>query len=252
LPAQLSAAIAEAAAKYGVPADLLAGIWHDESGGTYPNPYVNPKSGAGGLFGTEAADYTAVGLAGLTPLTATTQQQADVAAGILATGLIQSGGNVAGALSYYTTGSTTIDKSYVSAVEGFIGGSPATAFSSSPSPQGTARADPSGSSNSASGGSSSVWGSILGGVESATGDVLSTAEGAAQGLWGDTLGAIEADIKAPLDFLKAAVWLVNPLTWLRAFEGLAGLGLVVGGVLVATGAAEKVTSELTTAAGAAA
>lgn len=92
-PQPLAAAILEAAQKYGVPADLLAGIWRVESASTYPNPAVN-SSGYGGLFGT-------------TDWNGTPQAQADLAASILANGLRASNGEVAGALSYYNSGKTT-------------------------------------------------------------------------------------------------------------------------------------------------
>lgn len=90
VPPDLQTAIDAAAKAYQVPADLLAGIWRYEAGSTYPNPYVN-SSGYGGLFGTRAWN-------------APTQQQANLAASILATGLQASKGNVAQALSYYNSG----------------------------------------------------------------------------------------------------------------------------------------------------
>lgn len=89
-PPPLQNAINTAAATYGVPSDLLAGIWRIESGGRYPNPAVNSK-GYGGLFGT-------------TQPYAPTQVQADLAASILRNGLVQSHGNVAEALSFYNSG----------------------------------------------------------------------------------------------------------------------------------------------------
>lgn len=95
-PLQLEQAIKNAAEQYdpqqpGALADLLTGIWREESGSTYPNPAVN-SSGYGGLFGT-------------TDAFGSTQEQADLAGSILAEGLRQSGGNVAEALSYYNSGS---------------------------------------------------------------------------------------------------------------------------------------------------
>ena len=89
-PPALANAIANAAKQYGVPADVLTGIWREESGSTYPNPAVN-SAGYGGLFGT-------------TNWNAPTQAQADTAASILATGYQKSGGNTAEALSYYNSG----------------------------------------------------------------------------------------------------------------------------------------------------
>jgi hypothetical protein len=90
VPLALLRAIFVAAKKYNVPPDLLAGIWREESGSTYPNPAKN-SSGYGGLFGTSDAYGT-------------TQAQANLAASILHNGLVQSKGNVAEALSYYNSG----------------------------------------------------------------------------------------------------------------------------------------------------
>jgi hypothetical protein len=92
-PPALAQAIMHASATYGVPPDLLAGIWREESGGTYPNPAVN-SSGYGGLFGTR--DWNSP-----------TQTQADTAASVLASGLRTSNGDIAGALSYYNSGKTS-------------------------------------------------------------------------------------------------------------------------------------------------
>lgn len=93
VPSALETAIQNAAAKYGVPADLLEGIWRVESGSTYPNPAKN-SSGYGGLFGT-------------TDAYGSTQEQANLSASILAAGLRASGGNIAEALSYYNSGHLT-------------------------------------------------------------------------------------------------------------------------------------------------
>lgn len=90
LPTELANAINQAGQKYGVPPDLLGGIWRIESGSTYPNPAVN-SSGYGGLFGT-------------TDPYGSTQEQANLAASVLATGLQKSGGNISEALSYYNSG----------------------------------------------------------------------------------------------------------------------------------------------------
>lgn len=90
VPLALLRAIFKAAKKYNVPPDVLAGIWREESGSTYPNPAQN-SSGYGGLFGT-------------TDSYGTTQAQADLSASILHAGLVQSHGNIAEALSYYNSG----------------------------------------------------------------------------------------------------------------------------------------------------
>lgn len=89
-PPELANAIAQASTTYQVPPDLLTGIWREEAGGAFPNPYVNP-SGYGGLFGTK--DWAGP-----------TQEQANLAASILHTGLVRAGGNVGEALSYYNSG----------------------------------------------------------------------------------------------------------------------------------------------------
>ena len=225
VPAPLSQAIVTAAGRYDVPADLLAGIWREESGSTYPNPAVNSE-GYGGLFGTQDP-Y------------ASTQEQADTAASILAAGLDKSGGNVPEALSYYNSGKLV--GGYTS-----VPGVPASQTSAPPPPV-LGPPDPlagGGSHGTQQGGGGSLWGGLFGSVESAAGDVLGTAEGAAQGLWGDALGGVEESITAPLQFLKAMAWLIHPLTWLRVVEGTIGVGLIVGGVLVATGAAEKIAGDL--------
>jgi cell wall-associated NlpC family hydrolase len=90
LPPELGSAIQQAAAKYGVPAETLAGIWRIESGSTYPNPAVN-SSGYGGLFGT-------------TKWNASTQEQTDYAASTLRHLLNTHGGNMAAALHAYSGG----------------------------------------------------------------------------------------------------------------------------------------------------
>lgn len=89
-PPALAGVIEQVSKQYGIPADLLAGIWRQESGGRYPNPYVN-DSGYGGLFGTRNWN-------------ASTLEQAQTAASVLAAGLQKSGGNIAEALSYYNSG----------------------------------------------------------------------------------------------------------------------------------------------------
>lgn len=92
-PVTLRDAIEKAAAKFRVPADLLAGIWRVESGSTYPNPFVN-SSGYGGLFGT-------------TNWNASTQNQADTAASVLASSLRSNKYEIADALHTYSGGGYT-------------------------------------------------------------------------------------------------------------------------------------------------
>lgn len=92
-PTALKAAILQASHDFGIPPDLLYGIWLKESGGAYPNVAVN-SSGYGGLFGT--TDWKGAPV-----------EQADLAASILETGLEHAGGNVSEALSYYNSGQLT-------------------------------------------------------------------------------------------------------------------------------------------------
>lgn len=69
-------------------------------------------------------------------------------------------------------------------------------------------------------------GSVLGAVEAAGGSLFGAVQGTAEGLVTNTLG-----------FLKAALWLLNPLTWLRLVEAVAGGVMIAAGVAVLTGAA---------------
>lgn len=82
-------------------------------------------------------------------------------------------------------------------------------------------------------------GGILGFFESAGHDIGSAAgwlgagvESGAEVAWNDTVGAISGVV----DFLKAMLWLVNPLNWLRAFEAVLGAALLGAAVALAIGA----------------
>lgn len=82
-------------------------------------------------------------------------------------------------------------------------------------------------------------GGILGFFESAGNDIGSAAgwlgaglEGGAEAAWNDTVGAIGGVV----DFLKAMLWLVNPLNWLRAFEAILGAALIGGSIAIFVGA----------------
>lgn len=99
-PPELTAAIGGAATAYDVPPDLLTGIWRVETGGRYPNPYVN-SAGYGGLFGT--ANTTAQGAPFPNfDIAASTEQQADEAAKILQRLLASEGGSIQAALEDYS------------------------------------------------------------------------------------------------------------------------------------------------------
>jgi hypothetical protein len=92
VPPELATVIAQSSQQYGLPPDLLAGIWGVESGYSYPDTAHN-TSGYGGLFGT--SDYSG-----------TPQQQANTAASILA-GLINEYHSVPTALHEYSSGTTS-------------------------------------------------------------------------------------------------------------------------------------------------
>lgn len=92
-PAPLATAIQNASHTYGVPVDVLTGIWRVESGSSYPNPYVN-SSGYGGLFGT-------------TDWNGPTQEQANLSASILANLVKTNNGDLGKALSAYSGGGYT-------------------------------------------------------------------------------------------------------------------------------------------------
>ena len=81
-----------------------------------------------------------------------------------------------------------------------------------------------------------TWGDFENAVSSGSSDV------------GSAFGGIVDSIGAPLDFLKAALWLVNPLNWLRAFEIVFGSVLILLGILVAVKADELVRDVAGTAA----
>lgn len=82
-------------------------------------------------------------------------------------------------------------------------------------------------------------GGLLGGIESAAEGAFHAVEGAAEGGFEALWGAI----KTPFEFFKLLVWLVNPLTWLRAVEALFGFVLILAGILVVLGA-DKAVAEL--------
>lgn len=103
-PAPVSSAIENASKTTGVPADVLAGIFRIEAGGRYPNPYVN-TSGYGGLFGTPNTVAQGAPFNNF-DLVATAEQQATLAASILAQN-IRAHGSLAGGLSAYSGGSYT-------------------------------------------------------------------------------------------------------------------------------------------------
>ena len=85
-------------------------------------------------------------------------------------------------------------------------------------------------------GVSSGGGGFWGSLESAAGWAGSEAEGlgsAAYGAAGSLASQAADSITGPVSFLKAAVWLLSPLTWLRFVEGVIGFALLGGAVAVA-------------------
>lgn len=103
IPPDLVQAISSASIKYGVPPDLLVGIWRKESNSSYPNNYANGL-GYGGLFGTQVVPAFGPASEVRAVPTPSVQQQADTAASILRTGLLRSAGATGPALSYYNSG----------------------------------------------------------------------------------------------------------------------------------------------------
>lgn len=241
-PAPLAAAIQQAARTYypgdpGTFARALSGIWREESGGSYPNRYVN-SSGYGGLFGTK--DWNGPPL-----------EQADLAASVLATGLQKSGGNWGGALSYYNSG--RISGGYTS-VPGFDPGKDAPVFGHSPAGIPTAPAVVPGAPGVAnaprpgvdpSSGGSGFWGGLEHAAEGAAGAVAGgIAAEPGLSIFSRVIDGAEQAINGPTSFLKAAVWLLNPLSWLRAVETIVGVGLIVVGVVLAAGVDKAAAADI--------
>lgn len=82
------------------------------------------------------------------------------------------------------------------------------------------------------GGGDSWVGDVWGGLESGV------AAGASDA--GTLLSDAASLIQTPLDFLKAMLWLVNPLNWLRAVEAIVGFVFIVLAILIAVKADELV------------
>lgn len=84
------------------------------------------------------------------------------------------------------------------------------------------------------GGAASGGGSIRvrpsvggGGITGWLGDAAGGVEGVAEGGWKAFIGFVDG----PLAIVKAALWLLNPLSWLRAVEFMVGLTLMLLGLL---------------------
>lgn len=189
-PAELAQAIAQAAQQYGVPPDVLTGIWRVESGSSYPNPYVN-SSGYGGLFGTRNWN-------------ASTQDQANLSASILAQNIRASHGDISAALySYSGHGYTSVPGQTTT---GTWSGTTGQAFTG-PSGNYTQPSRPDGSGTEFA----SFGGALLGGLEAPW-----------KSLWGAARSAG--------DVAKVFAFLLQPRTWLRAFEAAVGTAFILLGL----------------------
>ena len=216
-PPILETAIESAAAQYQIPdgVNILTGIWRIESGSTYPNPYVN-SIGYGGLFGTK--DWN--GPPG---------EQANLAASILAR-LYRQYGNMSEALYHYSGGGYSSVPG-----EGRVRSNPVHTGASS---QGNTPGGGDGAGGSSSHGLTTVGpdGQPLQGSFARNGGGKSGG-----GFWGfitqdptklpgEWLDGAEGLVQGPLDFMKAALWLLSPITWLRAVEAVFGLTLILVGI----------------------
>jgi hypothetical protein len=114
-PPELQNAINSSSQKYGVPVDILTGVWARESGSSFPNNFVN-SSGYGGLFGT-------------TNWNGSTQSQSDYSASILAH-LYSTYGNWASAIYHYSGGAYSSVAGQTTPGGSVIGGSSTSSNSS--------------------------------------------------------------------------------------------------------------------------
>lgn len=211
MPAPLWQAIVTAGNRYNVPPLVLAAVWRGESGSSYPNPYVNAE-GYGGLFGT-------------TLWNGSTQDQANLAAQIFHNGLVASHGNILAANGYYATGHVDRPGIYGHAglPTGTVPGYGGQAHTVTPNVTGTGPGTPTGMATSRPRPGNTSGGGILdtigGWFSSAGSGILSGLGAAAQTAAGFVTG--------PAEFLKLAVWLIMPQTWLRIFEVLVGAALML-------------------------
>lgn len=203
-PPQLAAAIQNASTTYGVPADVLTGIWRVESGSSFPNPYVN-SSGYGGLFGT-------------TDWNGSPQSQANLAAQILAQQIQQHGGDLGGALESYSGGG-------YSTVPGqqTFGNLGTSSLGSSPTYQAPPRPGGSGGILSDIGGAANT------GLNVATFGLSGTLEGL---FGGNPISGLEGLLDPVSWFEKGVVkimlWFAKPV--LRLLEALMGFALILLGL----------------------
>lgn len=173
-PPELADAIGQASTTYGVPVDLLTGIWRVESGGSYPNPYANGL-GYGGEFGTRVT--APFGSAKQTERISEppVSQQADLAASILHNALVRDHGSISKALSDYSGGGYTSVPGETTFGSLSVGG---------------AVAEPSYTGGSSTPTSDVSLTGVLGGAESATLDLLFRAVFLAAGIGLAAVGLI--------------------------------------------------------------
>lgn len=220
---QVQAAIQRASRQTGVPASVLQWI-HDHEvtisrEGPLQGTTTNPQ-GYGGFFGLPASDFSG----------------GDPYRQALTTAKLLQGYNQPtwqAAINEYNTGSPT--RGYGSGYGG--GGAPVP--SSVPTDLGGSSIYQSPGRPGSTGGNS-FWGSIWG-------DVSGTASGA----FGAVEGGAESAIGSSLGFLKAALWLLNPVTWLRAVETAFGFVLILAGIAIMVNLPDRITTALGPVAGAA-
>ncbi len=212
VPPELATAISGASSRYGVPQSTLIGVWRIESGSTFPNPYKNAQ-GYGGLFGT-------------THWNTSTSDQANYAAQTIKS-LWRRYGSLSAALYHYSGGAYT-------SVDGSSGGSytpgPADTGGAPPRPgaPGAATNTPSTPSGEGFGPNESDiafhWGNVLHDRwpwESPTGP---------QGFFGQVAGDTAGGVRSIAATLAGVAWLFHPVNYLRAFEALTGVVMLLLGV----------------------
>ena len=172
----------------GVPPQLLSYIMQAESGPSYEGGGWNGV--AGGFFGLEAGDG-GLSQADITSQT-TFDQQAQAAAGIYATGLAKTGGNVVAAENYYQTGDTTKAANGAGIFSGYLQGAIGDVLNTQLSPAAT----------------------VVGDVGTATG--TDTTDG----------GGWIAEVDTLLDHVDSAAW------WKRVGLFVLGGALIVGGIVL--------------------
>ena len=96
--------------------------------------------------------------------------------------------------------------------------------------QGNANSRP-GTGDGGGGWLSDAWGGFESGVSEAA-----KIAGDASNPIGTLFGGLVDSVGGVTDFLKAALWLINPLNWLRAFEAIVGVGFIAASIAIFVGA----------------